>query len=652
MFFPNIPENGNTRETVNQWQGYNHNYNLTDGQFYDLENLSSDCYPYLTQRKKRNTVMIIPENTRALIQTAEGFAYLTDIYLHFTIGGQNKTVELLEYFFSEAGVDRTSEQTITKMGALLILTPANIYVNMVTEEVTRMEAREELGFEHDPEDWETPIRTAVGYTHVDAEGNEFVPNSNYQVGEVTPDKASDGTPLKEGDYWFDTKNNTLMVYDADSSTWMPVTTTYIKIGVYWYEDDHYDADGTYHPAEYTPAANWALNEKFSVGDAVYMNTIYPEINNGSIIKAVDAYSITVIGTLPGGTSIFFPGQTVIVERRIPNMDFVCVSANRLWGCRFGTDAAGKFINEIFCSKQGDPRNFYCYDGLSTDSYSVSLGDDGPFTGCIEYQGMPTFFRENMIYRIYGNLPANYQLIQINARGVQKGSEKSLCICNEYLLYKSPTDVVVFDGNKPTGISMPLGRDILYYNASAGWCAGRYYINMFRKIQTWDGYTLVPEMFVYDMDYNVWYKENAIDIRAFLYNGNGKMYGYLSDGKMIGFGPQDPEEAIEEEGPVEFYAETGDMGYEYPDHKYLDRLTIRAFIGEESYLNIEVSYDGCDWEPIGTMGPSKDTKTNTFAFRPVRCDHFKLRFQGEGNVRIYTLSRTMDAESEEHTWTPS
>lgn len=650
MFYNNVQENGNTRETVNQWLGYNHNYNLSDGQFYDLENLSSDCYPYLTQRKKRNTVKVMPVNTRALIQTAEGFAYLSDIYLHYTIGGQEKTVELLEYFFSIDGVDRTSKQTITKMGALLIITPANIYVNMVTEEVTRMDAKEELGIEHDPEDWETPIRTAIGYTHVDADGNEFTPNSNYQIGDVTPETAADGSKLKEGDYWFDTKNDTLMVYDADSATWMPVTTTYIRIGVYWYTEDHWDADGTYHPAEYTPAMNWGLNQKFSVGDAVYMNTIYPDINNGSVIKAVDEYSITVIGTLPGGASIFFPGRTVTIERRIPGMDYMCVSGNRLWGCRFGTGVDGKFINEIFCSKQGDPSNFFCYEGLSTDSYSVSLGDDGPFTGCIEYQGMPTFFRENMIYRLYGSLPANYQLIQINARGVQNGSDKSLCICNEYLIYKSPTDVVIFDGNKPTGISMPLGRDILYYNATAGWCSGRYYINMFRKMQTWDGYTMIPEMFVYDMDYNVWYKENTIDIRTFLFNGNGKMYGYLADGKMIGFGPQDPEEAIEEEGPVEFYAETGDMGYEYPDHKYLDRLTIRAYIGEQSYLNIEISYDGSEWEPIGTMGPSKDTKTNTFSFRPVRCDHFKLRFQGEGNVRVYTLSRTMDTGSEEHPWT--
>ena len=94
-----------------------------------------------------------------------------------------------------------------------------------------------------------------------------------------------------------------------------------------------------------------------------------------------------------------PGA-VTLKRQVPDMDYLCVNENRLWGCKGKT---------IFASKLGDPFNFYVFDGLPTDSWSVDDLSEGDFTGCATYLGFPIFFKERSIAKVYGTHPSNYQL---------------------------------------------------------------------------------------------------------------------------------------------------------------------------------------------------------------------------------------------------
>ena len=54
---------------------------------------------------------------------------------------------------------------------------------------------------------------------------------------------------------------------------------------------------------------------------------------------------------------------------MPDLDFICESENRLWGCSNET-------RTIYASALGDPTNFFSYQGLSTDSYAVAVGSEG------------------------------------------------------------------------------------------------------------------------------------------------------------------------------------------------------------------------------------------------------------------------------------
>lgn len=120
-------------------------------------------------------------------------------------------------------------------------------------------------------------------------------------------------------------------------------------------------------------------------------------------------------------------EAVAITRLMPDLDFICENENRLWGC---------CDNTIYASKLGDPFNWNVFDGLSTDSFAANVGSDGAFTGCISYLGYPHFFKEDNIYKVYGDKPQNFQVVKSAGLGVMAGSEKSLAILGGTLFYLS------------------------------------------------------------------------------------------------------------------------------------------------------------------------------------------------------------------------
>ena len=288
------------------------------------------------------------------------------------------------------------------------------------------------------------------------------------------------------------------------SMWQPVATTYIRVSI----------------------PDVKLTESFAEGDTVTFNSGLDGINAGSAIQKITDTSMVIIGILPHVTHSETTTSTwqLKIERKLPDLDFVCTNNNRVWGCHYGKDARGKLTNEIYASKLGDFKNWYSFNGISTDSYAVSIGEDGRWTGCITYQGKPTFFKENAIFRVYGNMPSEYQIVTNNARGVQYGSEKSLAILNQYLIYKSPVDVVIYDGATPTSISQAFGRDRIYYDAAAGATLNKYYISMQDSIGRF-------YYFVYDLETNLWMREDAKNkLIQFTTSEAGQIYAH--NGKVI------------------------------------------------------------------------------------------------------------------------
>ena len=446
----------------------------------------------------------------------------------------------------------------------------------------------------------------------------------YELTESAPENPEDGK------YWMKQSDtgDALYQWSETMAMWVAVTTTYIKILV---EGEH--AKGS--------------KGKFAQYDSIRISgSAIEDLNAVNIIREVgetaDGWYLLVTGNIrqvtEQNTTEAYP---VTFERQIPRLDYVCVSNNRVWGCYYGPTEEEECVNEIYACRLGDPKNWYSYMGTARDSYALSMGEDGEFTGACTYQGYPLFFKENNVYKIYGTYPAAYQLVTYDCRGLQKGSSKSLAIVDEYLVYKSVNDVCVFDGNYPMSLSKKLGKGI-FTEAAAGSFMSKYYISMKDEKGR-------ASVYVYDFTANQWMKDEDMDIEEFISTKSGQLYGRTRV-NVIGFGNSSEDLGLDksdgQEGKVEWFLESGELGHNSPDPKQMSRIAIRAALEFGSMLKLSISYDDeSRWhEQIMEKGfETGDGRIRTYVFPiiPAMCDTMKYRISGIGKARIYSIAMQVE-----------
>ena len=211
-----------------------------------------------------------------------------------------------------------------------------------------------------------------------------------------------------------------------------------------------------------------LTTQFKAGDTVMISgCTEAEGNNKSVyIKEVEATKITV--TDNAFTEATETGE-ITIARKIPDLDFICESENRLWGC-------SNEDKTIYASALGDPTNFFTYEGISTDSYAVAVGSEGDFTGCAKLSTSVLFWKENVLHKMLGSYPAEYALYTYNVEGLQAGCHKSMQIVNETLFYKGLHGVYAYSGGIPSLVSQQFG-DHEFTDAVGGTDGVRYFLSV-------------------------------------------------------------------------------------------------------------------------------------------------------------------------------
>jgi hypothetical protein len=413
--------------------------------------------------------------------------------------------------------------------------------------------------------------------------------------------------------WIDTAStpHTLKQYSATSGMWVAIATTYIKIS----------ATG--------------IGKAFSRYDGVNISGVLAEelqdLNASMVLWEKGDDFIVVVGILDNVITQAAIAGAIKVERKMPNLDFITECNNRLWGCRYGIADNGEVVNEIYASKLGDFKNWNCFMGISTDSWVGSLGTDGQFTGAITHLGHPVFFKENCLHKVYISSTGAHQIQDTACRGVQKGCENSLAIVNETLFYKARSGVCSYDGALPTEASYVLGNEV-YSEAVAGAHGNKYYISM-KDIHG------AYHLFVYDTAKGMWHQEDDIPIDSFC-SCRGEMYA-ISGGKiitMLGSGTKDTAE-------VEWMAQTGEIGITAPDMKYVSRLTVRMSMEIGAEVSFFAQYDFDEgWEHLHTI-QGTNLRSFSIPIRPKRCDNMKLRIEGAGMCKIYSITKTIEQGSE-------
>lgn len=572
--------------------GMNLNEELSAGENHITYNWCNDDYPVLRTRKPsiRTEAHIEAHAQGALLK--KSLAVVRDGYLYWA--GGVTPVNSVPF--------TSGDKQLVSMGAYLIVFPDGYYFN--TEKPTD-KGYIERRFNTDG--------STVTFQLCKQDGSAY---GTPAVSNIAPDNPANG------DLWIDTTENPhiLKQWAETSSMWVVIPTVYLKIG------------------------STGIGQGLKMYDSVEISGIEAAGNpyqaqltflNGTMIvyDCGDDY-IVVAGIVDGATSIT---DNVHVDMTMPPMDYVCESNNRLWGCKYGI-VNGEPLNEIYACKLGDFRNWRSYMGLSTDSYTVSLGTDGEFTGAVNYLGYPIFFKENAIHKIYGTAPANYQVQTTTARGVEKGSWRSLCVIDEILYYKSAVDIVAYDGSLPARISDALG-DAKFKDAVFGNGNGKLYCFMTmergKAIASDDGTVCM----VYDPRLRTW---NGVGYGKTVFCGSSSGDIIRVDGAACVYllNPNGGEEG-EPEPTVTSKLVTGRMAYgDAKNTMKLLKVTLRMRIEKGANLKVYTNYDSDDVNGFKLVREFHAKKLGTYVL-PIfirKCDSVRLGFIGEGDISIFGLTQ--------------
>ena len=283
---------------------------------------------------------------------------------------------------------------------------------------------------------------------------------------------------------------------------------------------------------------------------------------------------------------------------------------------------------------GNPFIWDNYDTVSTACFAVDVGSAGDFTACTSYLGYPIFFKEEHIYKVYGDKPSNFQVMGSASLGVEAGSGASLAVAGERLMYLSRAGIVVYAGGIPQSAYRPFGTED-YHNAVAGSDGRRYFVSM----QDGGGeYSL----FVYDTETNLWHREDAWAPVGFAWNGGLYMLG--ADGNMWLDGRSRPVEEGTAEGPLTSWVEFNDFYDESPDKKGLLKFQLRMELDEGTTMKVYIRPDSKQWMEIANLSASRK-RTFLIPIIPRRCDHFRIKLEATGPWKLWSLTRKRYVGSE-------
>ncbi len=384
---------------------------------------------------------------------------------------------------------------------------------------------------------------------------------------------------------------------------------------------------------------------FKAGDAVTIEgcTKHPENNKTPVIREIDGdklYFYEYIFTLDGeeGTTPYTETGELTVKRTVPDMLFLCENENRLWGCD---------ENTIYASKLGDIFNWNVYEGLETDSYAVDTGSAGKFTACVSYLGYPIFFKEEHIYKVYGSLPSNFEVMGSATLGVAEGSADSLAVAGETLFYLSRAGIMAYSGGIPQPVSQAFGME--RHELAAGGSDGlKYYVSM-KDSEGW-------KLDVYDVRRGMWHTEDETHATHFA-RWEGNTYFLTEEGEIwITGNTQNPPEEAEPEKSVPWEAEFGDFVEDSPDKKGISKVQIRLELEEGASATVWMLFDTTgEWLKVAELpanvyhkgissasgGEASGPHLKRSYYLPIvprRADHYRLKLEGTGTCRVHSIAR--------------
>lgn len=596
-----------------QFGGLNRTKGASDGEIYDMTNMTSDHYPVMCPRELRAWITTLTAGANGMISYEGAIVIADGSTLKMIKDGQTTAV----------GTVTNNEKIFAPFQNKIIIFPDKVALNLDSGELENLGVTMELA---------TAVFKAEGMLYgAPAENNTIYSagahfENYFNVGDAVgingcSVEANNKTPivrevetdcLRFYENIFQTKTEAY-TYEVKKKLPAEATGQYSATPCYGFVSDgnrvafHLSQD-----AEAGTLIEWKPGEGSVLIYFADEDGIPSETFTSAALSDDDiTQSLAFIGREGDVTE-----TNITLSRTLPDMDFLLTDSNRLWGAKGKT---------VYASKLGDPTNFNVFDGLSTDSYSVEIGDAGDITAAVNYGGYPTFFKEDGIYRLYGDQPGNYQIMSTMKQGVKKGCSRSLAIAGEVLYYISRSGIMAYSGGVPEKVDIPLGIQIV--DGVAGSDGRKYYISAREAGAAAEMYYL----YVYDTKYGLWHKEDALWVTYTSYDG--RLLCLSAGGLLIDMTGSMGEKENSRSWDVVF----ADMVFGSPFQKGVVKANLRFDLAEGATAFVDVQYDNSDeWELAGQFsGTGKGT--HIFPVVPHRCDHFRIRIRGSGECDIYAMA---------------
>lgn len=585
MKLPNILQTRKYKREISSFGGLNTTNNYLEGEMRDCSGISHMNFPFLTQPYALTK--------DEFYKSPQGIAFAEK---ECVIDGG-----VVYYGKEKVGEVTLGEKDIVVMGSMILIFPDKACYNTETKKFESLEA--EYVFSDTTVTFSTnsvSVPTEKWVIEVVEEELEFfedemlaayssaeIVNSSVKLGEYVPTLVSEvlpGTVIKDKCTIREYRKILSSVKDDFGKYKVKTMLTRVK-------NEHENAFSN-----------------IKKGDGVEISGCESEENNKIlVVKDVENTKITFDdGALSSSTETV----KITIKRKIPDFSCVCVHNNRLWGCEGNT---------IYASKLGDPFNFFVYRMISTDSYSVSSNSPGDFNACISYGNYCIFFKNDSIFKLYGDKPSNFQLVESLGSGIEAHGKNSIVNIGAEIFYAGIGGVYSFYGGLPNLISGKI-ENIKMENSCGGTDGKMYYL----AADTQSG----RKLFVYDIKKALWSVYGNTKIKRFSYH-NGILYA--SD--ESGFYCFSDDKFIDEQ----WYVTLHPFFEGYHLKKRYTKMWISAELFENAWIKAEIKKDDGIWEEVMVRyGKSKEYLTIPI---PVgRCHELSLKISGRGRCNLLSIIR--------------
>ncbi len=590
--------------TSGQWEGSTFGglsqlTQISEGQFSDEKNLTSKDFPAIGTRNKRGEALQTMTKPHG-IYWKNGLAYVDGTGFYY--GGSKK--------FDVTDTDKI----LTGIGAYIAVWPDKIIYNTKNGEITRIEKTWTQAATATFE----PLSSGSTFVKITCTGigSNFNKYDSVKISGVSIDAMNKDAIIQDKEANFIVVISEEMATQIEKSWGQTTRATISAVGTV----DKIECSGI--------GANFAVGDQIKITGCqvpglnmtttiTERGTNYIRFNGIAVETQKQNTSLKVRRTRKTQTS------GIQIKRTAPDMDFMCEMDNRLWGCSSAN-------HEIYASKLGDPSNWNAFEGISTDSYAATIGTDGNFTGAVKHLGYVLFLKEDCIHKVFGNKPSNIQINTYQCEGLAAGSEKSLCIVGNTLFYVSRNGIRAFDGSLPYDVA-PVIREKITESAG-GTCNGIYYLSILNA----DG---KRKLLTFDTNSRTWNIEDDLQIKFSAY-GNGKLYIVDGDNVLREI------TSDESESNIEWYAESGDLiewhrGRQGSamDKKQVIKMKISAELSPGSYMEVLVKVNNdLLWKRVALLKTDNERKVFSVPFVPNRCDHYRIRLQGRGPMKLLGVKK--------------